>query len=191
MIITILAEPRSGSTTLGNWFYYQSKFTTLFEPISSPTLKWYKNGECPTKWTYSTKHLCVKETYRQNVDYSKLLSISDKVIILYRENDVEQLASLNNARTSGMWHSPWKYNPNEKIDNPHIINDFNEIKMGMQSHYINNPNYFTTTYENLYNRGKFDELLNYIDIRNDLTDTKFPIGSKYAHNITLLQKVLI
>ena len=34
MVITILAEPRSGSTNLTNWFYHNKNFTTLFEPLN-------------------------------------------------------------------------------------------------------------------------------------------------------------
>jgi hypothetical protein len=32
MVVTILAEPRSGSTNLTNWFYHNKDFTTLFNP---------------------------------------------------------------------------------------------------------------------------------------------------------------
>ena len=39
MFVTIIAEPRSGSTNLANWFYFNSSFTTLFEPMN-PTTRW-------------------------------------------------------------------------------------------------------------------------------------------------------
>ena len=46
MIITILAEPRSGSTNLTNWFYFNKNFTTLFEP-ENPNSKWFQNNIDP------------------------------------------------------------------------------------------------------------------------------------------------
>ena len=57
MIITILAEPRSGSTNFTNWFYFNKNFTILFEPITSPKWKWYKHGTPPKLWEYKTPHL--------------------------------------------------------------------------------------------------------------------------------------
>ena len=50
MIITIIAEPRSGSTNLTNWFYFNKNFTTFFNPDIPPehrsiyTTKWFQNG---------------------------------------------------------------------------------------------------------------------------------------------------
>ena len=58
MIITILAEPRSGSTNLANWFYFNKNFTTLFIP-SDPKSKWYK-PESPKEYTYTTEYLLIK-----------------------------------------------------------------------------------------------------------------------------------
>lgn len=189
MFITVMAEPRSGSTNLANWFYNQSKFTTLFEPITSPNLKWFKNGICPTKWEYSTEHIFVKEIYQQNIDYSKLLSISDKVIVLYRENDNEQLLSLNNAMSTGNWHSHWRYTPSQIVEDVNVIDNFKNIKMGMKAHFINNPNYFTTTYEKLYKGDGFVELLEYLSI-DGLDDIKFPRGVKYAIDTTQSKTII-
>jgi len=189
MVITIMAEPRSGSTSLGNWFYTQKHFTTLFEPITGKMMRWYQKGECPTKWKYYTKHLCVKEIYQPGVDYSKLLSISDKIIILYRENSDEQLASYNNATSTGNWHTHWKHTPTKIVNNPIITNRFESIKQGMREHYINNPNYFTTSYEKLYNGNGFSDLLNYLKIE-DLSDIPFPYGFKYRVDDNLSEKLI-
>ena len=57
MVITIIAEPRSGSTNLANWFYFNKNFTVLFEPMTSPKLKkWYRRGIPPKLWEYKTPH---------------------------------------------------------------------------------------------------------------------------------------
>lgn len=36
MVITIIAEPRTGSTNLGKWFLAKKEFTVLFEPLIKP-----------------------------------------------------------------------------------------------------------------------------------------------------------
>ena len=94
MVITILAEPRSGSTNLAKWFSINKDFTVLFEPFNSDmkTSKWYKFGESPTLWKYDTKHFLIKEIYNKtNTQLDELISISDKIIILYREDIKTQI----------------------------------------------------------------------------------------------------
>jgi hypothetical protein len=84
MIVTILAEPRSGSTNLTNWFYFNKNFTTLFIP-SDPKSKWHK-AVSPKEYKYTTEHLLIKEDYYHYKNFDELIGISDKVILLYREN---------------------------------------------------------------------------------------------------------
>ena len=55
MVITILAEPRSGSTNLTNWFYHNKNFTTLFEPLN-PMSNWFKKDITPINYLYNTEH---------------------------------------------------------------------------------------------------------------------------------------
>ena len=79
MVITILAEPRSGSTNLANWFYFNKDFTILYEPITSPKWKWYKHGVSPKLWEYKTLHLLVKEILlavfvKESTEYLGLLA---------------------------------------------------------------------------------------------------------------------
>ena len=96
MVITILAEPRSGSTNLANWFFLNKKFTTLFTP-SDPKSKWYKT-QSPKQYNYNTEHLLVKEDYYHYKNYDELIEISNKIILLYRENSEEQIHSWTNAK---------------------------------------------------------------------------------------------
>ena len=70
MVVTILAEPRSGSTNLANWFYLNKNFTTLFIP-SDPKSKWYKS-ESPKDYKYNTQHLLIKEDYYHYKNYDEL-----------------------------------------------------------------------------------------------------------------------
>jgi hypothetical protein len=179
MIITILAEPRSGSTNLANWFYHNKNFTTLFEPITSPKWKWYKHGVSPKLWEYKTPHLLVKESFRPETNFSELIEISDKVIILYRENINEQTESWLNANKTNNWDKAWIFKEN-LIRNE---NDsyFNEIKKGIKENYLN-KNYFNISYEELYYNGGFQKVLDYLNI-DGLENKNFPYGQKYRIDV--------
>ena len=112
MVITILAEPRSGSTNLAKWFSMHKDFTVLFEPFNPDmkTNKWYKFGESPTLWKYDTKYFLIKEIYNKtNTQLGELISISDKIIILHREDIKTQTESWINAHITKNWDNTWAY----------------------------------------------------------------------------------
>jgi len=180
MVITILAEPRSGSTNLANWFYFQKNFTLLFEPITSPKWQWYKHGVSPKLWEYKTPHLLVKEIFKPGEDFSELIEISDKVIILYRENTIEQTESWLNANKTNNWDKAWVF----KKD---LIKDedawyFNELKKGIKENYLD-KNYFNISYEELYYNNGFQKVLDYLNM-DELENKNFPYGEKYRINNT-------
>lgn len=180
MVITILAEPRSGSTNLANWFYFNKNFTLLFEPITSPKWQWYKHGISPKLWEYKTPHLLVKEIFKPDEDFSELIEISDKVIILHRENTIEQTESWLNANKTNNWDKAWVF----KKD---LIKDedawyFNELKKGIKENYLD-KNYFNISYEELYYNNGFQKILDYLNM-NELENKNFPYGEKYRINST-------
>jgi hypothetical protein len=181
MIITILAEPRSGSTNLANWFYFNKDFTLLFEPITSPKWKWYKHGVSPKLWEYKTPHLLVKEIFRPETDFSELIKISDKVIILYRENISEQTESWLNAIKTNNWHTNYVYKKeeNDLLKEKSIY--FNILKTEFKENYINKE-FFTISYEELYYNNGFQKILDYLNI-DELENKNFPYGSKYRVNL--------
>jgi hypothetical protein len=178
MVITILAEPRSGSTNLTNWFYYNKNFELLFEPITCSKCDWYKHGTPPKSWRYMKTHLLVKEIYRPGVDFSELIGISDKLIILYRENITEQTESWLNAVKTNSWSNQWIFKE-ELIQNGDVT-FFNEIKDGIKKEYLD-KDYFKISYEDLYYKNKFQDLLDYIDL--NLENKNFPYGTKYRINL--------
>jgi hypothetical protein len=179
MVITILAEPRSGSTNLANWFYFNKNFTLLFEPITSPEWKWYKHGISPKLWKYKTSHLLVKEIFRPDVDFSELIEISDKLIILYRENITEQTESWLNATKTNNWDKVWVFKENLIAD--HDASYFYQIKNGIKENYLN-KNYFNISYEELYYNNGFQKVLDYLNI-NELENKNFPYGQKYRIDV--------
>jgi hypothetical protein len=176
MIITIIAEPRSGSTSLANWFSHKKNgFTVLLEPITTPGIRWYKNGLPPKSWKYNTPHLVIKEIYRPNMDFSELLEISDKIIILYRENVIEQRESWLMAIKTNNWDKEWIYN--EELVKNDGITFFDELKYGFKKEYLNSE-YFNISYEELYYENGFQRILNYIDL-DCIKNENFPHNKKY------------
>jgi hypothetical protein len=182
MVITILAEPRSGSTNLTNWFYFNKDFTTLFEPITNPKMRWYKHGESPTLWKFKTPHFLIKEICHTTFDFSELLSISDKIIILYRENYEEQLSSLKNAEYTNNWDKQWVYNKKLEKNNDTIVeNGLTDLKNNIRENYLN-KGYFQISYEELYYNNGFQKIVDYLNI-DCVKNENFPYGSKYRIDI--------
>ena len=180
MVITIIAEPRSGSTNLANWFFNKKDFSVLFEPISNPKIQWYKNGEHPALWKFNTPHLLVKETLNDKTDFSELIKISDKVIVLYRENKEEQFESWLNAVKTNNWDSSWK-----RIENTFVIDTkykdnfryLEAIKSEMKNSYLD-KDYFRISYEELYYNNGFQKIVDYINL-DSVKNDNFPYGQKY------------
>lgn len=186
MVITILAEPRSGSTNLANWFISKKKFTILYEPITSPDLQWYQNDISPKFWKYNTPHLIVKEIYHPDTDFSELIEMSDKVIILYRENQKEQSQSWLNANKTNNWDKTWVLKE-ELIENEDTT-FFNRIKDGIKKDYLD-KDYFKISYEELYYNNGFQKVVDYINL--DLVKNEnFPYGWKYRLNIDKVKTLI-
>ena len=182
MVVTILAEPRSGSTNLTNWFYFNKNFTTLFEP-ANPGSKWFQNKIHPKDYKYKTKHLCIKEIYYPNINWDLLLGASDKIIVLYRENAQEQLESFLNALNTDNWHLPYVYENFKTSITKEKTEYFNILKSEFKEKYINNKDFFTISYEELYYNNGFEKIVNYLNIE-EVKNIKFPIGNKYRINKT-------
>jgi hypothetical protein len=176
MFVTIIAEPRSGSTNLTNWFYFNSSFTTLFEPMN-PTTRWYQNGIDPKQYRYKTEHICVKEVYYPHKDYESLIKTSDKIIILYREEYNLQLESFINALITNNWDKPYVY----RIKNSKLIEEktafFSVLKEEFKRKYIDSD-YFKISYEELYYNNNFQKIVDYLNM-DCVKNENFPYGTKY------------
>ena len=177
MVITILSEPRSGSTNLTNWFCLNNKFTTLFLP-SDPKSKWYKL-ESPKEYKYNTEHLLIKEDYYHYKNFDELISISDKIILLYRENIEEQIQSWISAKTTNNWHRQWDW---KNLQNEKETDFFIQLKLSFKEKFLD-KNYFKISYEELYYNNGFHKILDYLNI-DELENKGFPVGQKYRINAT-------
>ena len=184
MIVTIIAEPRSGSTNLAIWFSYLESFTVLFEP-TNPTIAGNNKfiNILPIDWKYNTNHMLVKEIYTENNSIqSELLKISNKVIVLYREDKVSQFESWKHAIFTNRWDEPWVYKPQESTQKTiNMHNSFLELMSGFKKEYIDNSDFFKISYEELYYKNGFQRIVDYINIP-EVQNTNFPYGRKYRVN---------
>jgi hypothetical protein len=180
MVITILAEPRSGSTNLGMWFRLQKNFTVFLEPLNPNMAAYdeYKNGVSPKLWKYDTPHLLIKEICNSRAkDIPELLEMSDKIILLYRKNKFQQMESWLNADTSGKWYVKWKPNSLIITNKQDKVKYFNNMVESFKTDYLDNNSFFKISYEELYHSDGFKRLLNYLNM-DDLEDIAFPYGEK-------------
>ena len=181
MIISVIAEPRSGSTNLAIWFSHMLNFTVFFEP-TNPTISGNSRftNVLPDKWEYNTEHLFVKEIYtKDNAIQKKLIEISDKVIVLYREDKQSQFESWRHAVLTNRWDEPWLYKQTvPTIQAQNMYNSFLDLMDSMKTEYIDNDSYFKISYEELYYNNGIQRLLDHINLSN-VENIEFPYGTKY------------
>jgi len=184
MVVTIIAEPRSGSTNLARWFNQNKNFTVFFEPFnySMRHTIHYKFGESPKLWKYTTKHLLVKEIYnKHHPQNNELLEISDKIIILHRESDEPQKESWINAFITGNWDKSWLHSTPKEVSDD-IVNELYNIKRSLKEDFIDPDKYFTISYEELYYNNGFQRIVDYIDLP-EIQNIDFPYGTKYRVDV--------
>jgi LPS sulfotransferase NodH len=180
MKVLILCEPRTGSTNLVNWFGLH-KFSKFYNPVSNPNNEWnvYNNriniGKRPSEWIYNSKNLVFKEDgILRHDDFNSLIEYSDRVIVLYRENLVEQRESYIHAIKSGNWDGMWDINDGIKLSGD--TNHFKIIKEQINSY--KTMGFFNISYEQLYFYNRIYDLINFIGI-TELNANLFPFGYKY------------
>lgn len=180
MIVTILSEPRSGSTNLALWFRLQKSFTVFLEPLNPNMAAYdeYKNGIPPKLWQYDTPNLLVKEICNHGAnDMPELLEMSDKVVLLYRKNKHKQMESWLTAATTNKWYVKWKPNSLIITNKEDKIKYFNNMVETFKTDYLDNDSFFKISYEELYHSDGFERLLKYLNIK-DLAKLPFPYGEK-------------
>jgi hypothetical protein len=195
MVVLLLCEPRSGSTNLANWFYYNKNFTTFFNPDTpteyrnSTIPNWYQNDISPKDYKYETEHLLIKEDFYHYKNYSEFVEVSDKVICLYRKNESEQIESWVNAKKTNNWDGQWGYSKDDfKLDETEVI-FFKELKKTFKEQYLTNPQHFKISYEELYHENGFQKIVDYLNL-DCVENINFPIGEKYRIEINKLKTLI-
>jgi hypothetical protein len=179
MVVTLLCEPRSGSTNLTNWFFYNKNFTTFFEPMN-PMSRWFQKNIEPKDYKFKTDHLCLKEIYYPHKKWEEIIQISDKIVILYRENNQEQLESFLNAVITNNWDGEYVYKKHKSDFIEEKTKYFNTLKAEFKEKYID-KGYFKVSYEELYYSNGFQRIVDYLNL-NCIKNENFPHGQKYRIN---------
>lgn len=181
MLITIIAEPRSGSTNLHYWFKKSGiNFISVFEPYNKISEDFKTDKRFDLSWMKSSKNYIINEKfYPECGDLNQLINVSDKVLCLYRENSVEQIESFVVANVTNNWLG--EYNGNDKIikNIDRLYSDKQEYFLKLKKDFkdfIDLHNLKSFSYEDLYYRGKIKELKEYLEL--DIT-IPFPYGKKY------------
>jgi hypothetical protein len=187
MIITFLCEPRTGSSNLLFWFNQSLNFSTLFEPINNPDYRKFSShaiindkNDIQT-WTYSKEHLVIKEICEPCKNYSNLLLNSDRIILLYRENYVDQIESWLSAHNNKDWGISYIYDKAKLIDKDYRF--LTEIKYEMSKY--KDFGFFRVSYEELYYKNGIQKIIDYIGL-DELKNLKFPYGKKYRKDKTII-----
>jgi hypothetical protein len=176
MIVTILAEPRSGSTNLANWFRSNKEVTVLVEPYN-PHSADYKEEKELSEWDYSTSHLLIKAVYPFGKGFNDLITRSDRIILLYRENKKEQVESWLAANYTKNWTEEWHTNQISYSDSVRV-EFFYSLKSRFKDEYLNNSNFFKISYEELYYKNGFQKVVDYLNLEC-IKNENFPYGKKY------------
>lgn len=187
MIITILSEPRSGSTNLTNWFYQNKSFTTFFEPLN-PSSKWFMKNLQAQDYSYDTEHLCIKEVYYPHKNWKNIIDMSDKIIILYRKDFKKQLESFLNAVRTLNWNSEYMYEHYDTLSTKGNIEYFGQLKNEFKEKYID-ADLFKISYEELYFGNKFQNIVDYLDL-DCVKNINFPVGKKYRLDADRLKSII-
>ena len=104
--------------------------------------------------------------------------MSDKIIILYREKEQEQIESWVNAKKTNNWHNQWKHSVDNFILEENQVIFFKELKKLFTKQYVNNLTYFKISYEELYYDNGFQKIVDYLDL-DCVKNINFPYGQKY------------
>lgn len=156
MIYTIIAEGRSGSQNLLNWFSSAlSNFQTIHEPFN-PAEKRYTSDISGNdiSWILPDTNYVIKELWHTDRNFAPLIEKSNKVICLYRENWFEQVSSLLYAFKTNKWHSKYTVeNLKENITTSEILEYYENIQKGVKEEFqqfIVENGFKSVTYEDLY-----------------------------------------
>jgi len=180
MIITILSEPRSGSTNLHYWLKKSNiNLTSVFEPYNKISEDFITDVRFDLSWIKQNQNYVINEKYFPNCgDLSQLTNISDKVVCLFREDSKSQIESFIVADVKSNWKG--QYSDTDIIIQH--IETFHDKKLYMEqlkdefTIFIKKNDFKSFSYEDLYYRGKIDEFKEYLDLKIDLP---FPYGEKY------------
>lgn len=183
MTVLILAEPRSGSTSLAKWFTLH-KFGVLYEPFN-PLSSIYIPELLDSRFFENTKNkkIVVKELFwpnnligQDNVDYKELLSKFDFAIFLHRGNYKDQELSFcygnefNSLQQSYVLPKNYRGRHLDRLVFKELKEQFKIFREENRSRTV-----VDISYEELYELGKIDVIEDMLDFSFRY---EFPVGER-------------
>jgi hypothetical protein len=181
LLYTIIAQYRTGGQNLMYWINESLKkdFVVIHEPFNSKYNHYTDDTTLQDfKWL-EDKNYFIKELWYPDLDYTKLLNLSNKILCLYRENTHEQTISHIYSTKKGKYHH--NYTPKD-IDGIFSQDEYDTFKFEVEFNkktlleFASLNNLPTISYENLYFENGIEKLKNLFDFQSNLS---FPYGSKY------------
>lgn len=181
MLVTILAEPRTGTQSLHYWIKkFSKKYRSVFEPFNALSEDYKARPAYDMSWMNDDVSYIVHEKYfPEKIDIEKIVSLSDMTICIRREDVRSQIESYVHAVESGLWRGKYVENLS-LIDNIDSLfakeRDYFLMLKSEFNAFIDLHNIKTFSYEDLYFNGKIKDLVDYIDL--DVCED-FPYGERY------------
>ena len=185
MRILIIAEPRTGGTTLMDWLSIElTGYTSITEPYTNTSKKWTDNDDITDiEWYKKFDNAFLKEIFEYRFDFTNLIESSDKVICVYRKNWYEQVRSiLYGEYVKEFLHSYSIDEVNSVITEDMIQQRYHFYNKKLKStfqNFIKKHNFINVSYEDLYYGNGIDLIKNYLNINGV---TLFPPIERYLKN---------
>jgi hypothetical protein len=183
MIYTIIAEPRSGGTSLMDWIEKSlPNYVIAQEPLFVGNDHWVDGENTDDiEWIGKYENLFIREIYRQDRKVDLLLERSDKVLCLYRDNWYDQVKSIlyQEINDSQSYMTTYKKEHVDELVTDKLIYEkydyFVKTKSEFQE-WIKTNNLLCVSYEDLY----YGEGINVIkEFFNINTSLKFPLSLRH------------
>jgi hypothetical protein len=172
MRILIIAEPRTGGTTLMDWLSLElTGYTSITEPYTDTSRKWTDSDDITdVVWFTKFNNAFLKEIFEYRFDFTNLINASDKVICIYRNNWYEQVRSiLWGEHVNEFLHSYSIDEVNETIREDKILERYHlynkKLKATFQD-FISKNNFVNVSYEDLYYGEGINIIKEYLGIES-------------------------
>jgi hypothetical protein len=183
MVYTIIAEPRSGGTSLMDWIEKSlPNYVIAQEPYFIGNDHWVDGENTDdVEWINKYENLFIREIYRQDRKVDLLLEISDKVLCLYRDNWYDQVKSIlyQEINDSQSYMTTYRKEHVDRLVTDKLIYEkydyFVKTKNEFQQ-WIKTNNLLCVSYEDLY----YGEGINVIkEFFNIDTSLNFPLSQRH------------
>lgn len=185
MLYSVIAQYRTGGQNLMNWL--KQNFNQDFNIIHEPFNMNHNTYTIDTTlqdfgWLKDNENYFIKELWYPNLSYKSFLSLSNKVICLYRENTHEQTISQIYSTKTKKFHHQYTQKDVDLILNEleykQVKNDLEYNKKTLLE-FAEINKLKIISYEELYYKNGIETFKDYFNLN---TNNPFPFGTKYFTN---------